>query len=183
MPIDGVVASGGMKYTIVTPIGFIPLSTDASNITVLSSGSTDDGYFTVDLPFTTYFNGIGYNQLFVGTNGYVTFGGGSTVFSSPSSSNPPFNKIMVGTADRSSNGVYYLNSGTSWKLRSNCWTGNSLNGILCGYELECFNSDPKNIRLSIGTSLASGVFGVYTPTTLVAPLSTLSNISYNIKSA
>ena len=62
MPIDGVVASGGMKYTIVTPIGFIPLSTDASNITVLSSGSTDDGYFTVDLPFTTYFNGIGYNQ-------------------------------------------------------------------------------------------------------------------------
>lgn len=46
-------------------------------LSTLFSGDSDDSFVTVSLPFNIQFLGTTYNQLFVGTNGYISFGGGT----------------------------------------------------------------------------------------------------------
>src|SRR5262249_24502679 len=43
-------------------------------------GSFDDGSALVSLPFPLTFYGITYQEMYVGTNGYITFGAGDTNF-------------------------------------------------------------------------------------------------------
>lgn len=48
------------------------------------------------------FDGFLYpNSMYVGSNGYITFGSSSTAYSSLSTTNPAINKIMIDAADRS----------------------------------------------------------------------------------
>ena len=60
----------------------------------------DDGSVNISLPFTWYIAGTGYTSCYVGSNGYITFGGGSSVYSGISSSNPNLPKVCFGGADR-----------------------------------------------------------------------------------
>lgn len=50
-----------------------------------TAGSIDDGYFTINLPsgMLYKFMGTNYTAVYIGTNGYVTFGAGSTIYSVP----------------------------------------------------------------------------------------------------
>ena len=76
--------------------GSIPITVNASvptngttGLTSLFDGNSDDSFVTVSLPFNIQFLGLTYNQLFAGSNGYITFGAGSTTRPSAGSGNGP----------------------------------------------------------------------------------------------
>ncbi len=74
----------------------------------------DDSYVTVPLPFTFYLGGTGYTTAYVGTNSYITFGGAAITYSGLGPTNPPYNKIMIGSADRTCRRIgYYSISGAT----------------------------------------------------------------------
>ena len=76
----------------VTNVGNILLQsvfyeTNIGNLITFPGPSFDDKFATVTLPFSFNFYGISYTQVFVGTNGYLTFGSGDTGFNeSPTNS-------------------------------------------------------------------------------------------------
>lgn len=64
---------------VYTPIsGGTLLANAGAAVSPLTSGSLDDGYWTVPLPFPFLYNTFNQNTIYVCTNGYVTFGSGST---------------------------------------------------------------------------------------------------------
>jgi hypothetical protein len=81
--------------------------------TSLQNSSADDANLSVTIPTFTI-NSTDYTAAFVGSNTYITFGQGSNVFSSISSSNPPLNKIHLGSADNSYQRVASISSGTDY---------------------------------------------------------------------
>ena len=127
------VASGGASYTpsssitlyaqtvrSFTPAAYVTSGTEYTSASANFTGSTDDGYWTFTLPYTIKFNGSSYDTLYVGTNSYITFGSGSTAYSGLSASNPPYNKIMVYAADRSSNSCWFYNGGNTFIIELRC---------------------------------------------------------------
>ena len=88
----------------------------------------DDGSVNISLPFTWYIAGTGYNSCYVGSNGYITFGGGSSVYSGISSSNPNLPKVCFGGADRNVVLIGAINSysGYAGGSQAYCirWEGN-----------------------------------------------------------
>lgn len=77
------------------------------------SGSTDDGYWQVPLPFNVSFLGSSYSDVYVGSNSYITFGNGSILFASLTEANPAYPKIMISAADNSCQTLKVLVSGTT----------------------------------------------------------------------
>lgn len=78
-----------------------------SGFTSAVSNSVDDGSVAISLTGTTTIFGTTYTTAYVGSNGYVTFGGGSSQYSGLSTSSPALNKIFVDAADRSYQAVSY----------------------------------------------------------------------------
>lgn len=76
-------------------------------------GNTDDGYWTLNLPFNITYLGTSYSTIYVGTNHYLTFGSGSTVWSGISITTPNIPKIMWCSADNSVQRIYYGVEGTA----------------------------------------------------------------------
>ena len=105
-----------------------------SNSTLPTIGTTDDGYWTLTLPFNITFNGTTYSTIYVGTNGYITFGGGTTSYSGLGATNPAFNKVMISADDLSCQRIYYGVEGSApnrtYRVR---WEGhNSFSGGILG---------------------------------------------------
>jgi hypothetical protein len=73
----------------------------ASGWVGLINATTDDSFVQVNLPFTFYMAGTGYNSVFVGSNTYITFGAGASIYSGLSISNPSVPKFFFGSADNS----------------------------------------------------------------------------------
>lgn len=144
--------------TTVTSTSYIAPTTTARNTTF---SSVDDSFFQISLPFATTFNGTAYNSIYVGTNSYVTFGGGSTAYSGLSSSNPGFDKIMVDAADRGSPGFYFTSTASSWLLRYEGSSGTSGSPIAIIWEIAASSSSPKRIRVSIKQVAGGGTTGVF----------------------
>lgn len=80
------------------------------------STSADDANISATLQFTFYLNGAQTN-IFPCSNTYITFGTGSTVYSSLSATNPPYPKIMLGSADNSWQRVWSLNTSKYYRIR------------------------------------------------------------------
>jgi hypothetical protein len=80
---------------------------------LIFSGSQDDGWWAVPVPWNVTFCGTNYNTLYVGTNTYITFGDGSTNYSQLNGTNPPFPKIMISSADNSCQRIYYGTEGVA----------------------------------------------------------------------
>ena len=59
------------------------------------------------LTFPTSFNGTAYNSVFIGSNTYITFGGGSNNYSGLSASNPNLPGVHMCAADNSYQKVFY----------------------------------------------------------------------------
>lgn len=85
-----------------------------SGWTGIISGTVDDNFLTINLPFSFRIAGTLYNQCFIGSNTYLTFGGGSGVFSGLSASNPAFPKFMFGAADNSYQRISTVSFGTDF---------------------------------------------------------------------
>jgi hypothetical protein len=72
----------------------------------LQNGNVDDSFVNVPITSTTFF-GTARNTAYVGSNAYITFGNGSSNYSGLSTTNPPFDKFMFNSGDRSYQRVAY----------------------------------------------------------------------------
>ena len=97
-----------------------------------NNGNSDDGFWGIALPFNIRYNGTNYNQIFIGTNSYITFSNGSSEYLNLGPSNPFLPKIMITARDNSAQRLYYGLTGSAptrnLLLR---WEGtNATSGIL-----------------------------------------------------
>lgn len=84
--------------------------------TIPTTGSNDNGYWELTLPFYINYNDSSYNTIYVSTNSYVTFGGGSFQ-AYPSANNPALNKIAISGYDNYVNKLYYGQEGNTFRIR------------------------------------------------------------------
>lgn len=133
-----------------------------------SVGSNDDGYWILNLPFSILFNGSSYSTIYVGTNSYVTFGGGSSTYSSISFSNPALNKILISARDNSCQRLYYGTEGISpnrtyrFRFEGTSSTGGTLGSPNMVYEMIFYEASPNQIDVHVGDNSRISVGGVLT---------------------
>lgn len=158
---------------------FSPLGQLGLQSTIPTSGGVDDGYFTYTLPFAVSFNGANYSTIYVGTNSYVTFGGGSVNYSSLSAANPAYNKIMIDSADRSSNSVWYYSDATSFSIRfeGGCTTAPSTALV---WELQGSIASPSQLKLQIISVCGGGFSTIASPSATLQSISAVASTAYLI---
>ena len=66
---------------------------------IISGGNTDEGYFTTNIPWNVNLNGTLYNNVYVSSNSFISFGGPSI---SGEPTTPETNKILLGTPKNTS---------------------------------------------------------------------------------
>ena len=115
----------------------------------------DDSYWTLTVPWSVQINGGSYNEIHIGSNGYVTFGGGSTT-GFPSASSPAFNKIMVSADDLSCQRIYSDTQGVApnriFIVRyqgHTTWSGGVLGSPTIEYEYHFFENPPARIEIHV----------------------------------
>ena len=127
--------------------------------TAPTSGTNDDGYWTLTLPFNITYLGTSYSTIYVGTNGYILFGGGTNVYANLGASNPPYRKIMISANDNSCQRIYYGVEGSSpnrtyrvrWEGHNN-WNGGTLGFPTMLWEATFYESDPTQIDIQTGVN-------------------------------
>jgi hypothetical protein len=98
-------------------------ATSSTGWTLLVNANADDANALFgSWPFTFNLAGTGYAACYVGSNGYATFGSGTTVFSSLSASNPALPKIFFGSGDLSWQRVYTQTGSNYARFR---WEGHT----------------------------------------------------------
>jgi len=166
---EGSLFATAMSLTVVTES--TPATASVTSITNLllgasaltssttpTVGNNDDGYWTLNLPFNITFLGTSYSTIYVSTNHYVTFGGGSTNYSSLGPSNPNLPKIMWSCADNSVQRIYYGVEGIApnrtYRVRTegNASTVGTLGspGMVC--EWVFYEATPTQIDLQLGAN-------------------------------
>jgi len=121
-------------------------------------GGTDDGYWILTLPFDVQYAGITTNIIYPGTNTYITFTGGSQVYSSISYSNPPLPKIMISVADNSCQRLYYGTEGSSpdrtYRVRYEGYSATSgpVGSPNIVYEAVFYENAPSQIDIHVGAN-------------------------------
>ena len=138
-----------------------------STTTTVSSGNNDDGFFTVPIPFNINYIGLTTNRVYVGTNNYLTFGGGSTQRNSFSNTSPGYRKIMIQSGENSVERIYYGATGSSpnriFRVRSegSVGTGGS-NPSNMIYEASFYEATPNQIDIQTGTlTRTDGFNGIF----------------------
>jgi len=107
-----VVETGAEAATVTSITPSLGSTAGLTASTTPTVGSNDDGYWDISLPFTVNFLGASYTSVFPGTNGYLTFGSGSSVYYLISVTNPNLPKIMWCAKDRSVQRIYHGVEGT-----------------------------------------------------------------------
>lgn len=142
--------------TITTITNTLLGAASLTSSTTPTSGNNDDGFWTLTLPFNVEFIGLTTNIVYPGTNTYITFGGGSSAFSSLSFSNPALRKIMISCADNSCQRLYYGTEGSSpnrtYRIRyeGNDATTGTLGAPGMVYEAVFYENAPSQIDIHIG---------------------------------
>jgi hypothetical protein len=101
-------------YTTETVPAYTTYNLSSSNYTTRSQiGSGDDGYWEIVLPWQVRMTSVSgastslYDKVYVGTNSYLTFGGGSTEYSGLDTVGiVPWAKIMLYASDNSSKNIF-----------------------------------------------------------------------------
>jgi len=157
--------------------------------TGLQNGSVDDAFVTVSLPFNWAINSGLWAVAYVGSNTYITFGAGSSLYASLSSSNPGLNKLMLGAADNSYQRVSSISNtagGQSYvriRYEGNNTTVGTVGSPGIVYECTFFNPSSfgnKNVvEVLVGNhNQTSGQFGVANTATYYASGTIAANKSY-----
>ncbi len=121
-------------------------------------GNNDDGYWTLSLPFSIEYLGTTYSQIYVSTNHYLTFGGGSTVWSGISVLNPNLPKIMWCSSDNSVQRIYYGVEGVApnrtyrVRVEGNASTVGVLGSPGMVNEFTFYENNPSQIDLQVGVN-------------------------------
>jgi hypothetical protein len=145
-------ASASVTEITNTVIG--PASLTVS--TTPTVGSNDDGYWTLNLPFNIEYLGNSYSTIYVGTNHYVTFGGGSSNYVNLNATNPNLPKIMWSCADNSVQRIYYGVEGTSpnrtyrVRVEGAASTGGTVGSPSMVNEYVFYEATPNQIDLQLG---------------------------------
>ena len=121
--ITGLAASGGASVTLNAGVP----TNGLTGLTNLFTGDSDDSFVTVSLPFNIQFLGVTYNQLFVGTNGYISFGTGTgSIPSTGQGNNPAFPHLGFFKGDKR---LLRLDGGvTSAGVYTLVWNGYNFGG-------------------------------------------------------
>jgi hypothetical protein len=137
-------------------------------------GSNDDGYWTLPLPFAITYLGTTHTTLYPSTNFYLTFGGGSTVWSGVSITNPALPKIMWCAKDNSVQRIYYGTEGVApnrrFRIRQEgtSSTGGTVGSPSMVCEWTFYENAPSQIDLQVGVNSAKTTGGGFTTTQLNA---------------
>ena len=138
-----------------------------TSATTPTVGNNDDGYWTLSLPFNITYNGTSYSSIFIGTNSYITFGGGSAEYINMSASVPALPKIMISAADNSAQRIYYGTVGSApnrtYLVR---WEGtNATTGTLGSpnmvWEATFYENAPTRVDIQIGVNAKSDVAAIF----------------------
>lgn len=154
------VATGAETASVSSIASNIVGGSGLSSATLPTVGNNDDGYWTINLPFGINFLGSTYTTVYVGTNHYLTFGNGSTVWSNVSVSSPNLPKIMWCARDNSVQRIYFGVSGSApnrtyiIRLEGNASTSGTLGnpGMVCEYTF--YENAPAQIDLQVGVNNA-----------------------------
>ena len=136
--------------------------------TTPTTGNNDDGFWTLTLPFNISFLGNTYSTIYVGTNHYVTFTSGSTIYSGLGPSTPNLPKIMWSCADNSVQRIYYGVEGTSpnrtyrVRIEGTASTGGTVGSPNMVNEFVFYEATPSQIDLQLGTNARKTVGGGFT---------------------
>lgn len=131
--------------------------------TTPTSGNTDDGFWNLTLPFNITFLNNSYNQIYIGTNSYITFGGGSSSYSGLGQGNPALPKIMISAADNSGQRIYYGTEGTApnrtfrVRFEGTAATGGTVGSPNMVYEAVFYEATPAQIDIQIGVNNRKGI--------------------------
>ena len=154
--------------------------------TGIQNASVDDAFLTIALPFTFYLAGTGYTTTYMGSNSYLTFSAGSTIFSGLSASVPALPKFMFGAADNSYQRVSRFAFGTDYqriRYEGTAATSGVVGSPNIVLEITLFNPNVmggKNVlELLVGNhSRLTGVRNVANASTAYATYTLSQNQSY-----
>ena len=145
----------------------------------LFNSSADDNNIGITIPSFTIAS-TAYTTAFVGSNTYLTFGGGSNNYSGLSASNPAYPKIMMGASDNSYQRLSSLASGTDFvriRYEGTASTGGTAGAPNIVYEATFFNPAKSG-----GLPTVEVLFGSHARTsgaTMIASAST-SYVAFSI---
>jgi hypothetical protein len=131
-------------------------------------GGSDDGFWTLNLPFNISYLGNSYNTVYVGTNHYLTFTAGATNYLSLGPSNPNLPKIMWSCADNSVQRIYYGTAGTApnrtyrIRIEGTASTSGTVGSPNMVNEYVFYEAVPAQIDLQLGTNARKLVGGGFT---------------------
>lgn len=160
--------TGGTPATAsVTNLGNINVGsvTGLTISTTPTVGNSDDGFWTLGIPFNVTYLGTAHNTVYVGTNTYLTFEGGSTIYFGIDADTPNFPKIMVGSADNSVQRIYHGTEGSSPNrtfriiVEGNASTSGTLGNPGMRYQYTFYEATPSRIDLIIGQNNRKTVTG------------------------
>ena len=133
-------------------------STTPTDIAGNTTNPNDDAFWTLNLPFSIEYLGNSYSTIYVSTNHYLTFGGGSFNYTGLGPANPNLPKIMWSCADNSIQRIYYGTEGSApnrtYRVRTegNASTSGTLGspGMVC--EWVFYENNPTQIDLQLGVN-------------------------------
>jgi hypothetical protein len=158
-------ATTGTSNITYNPYGLTGLASSTSN-------AGDDNFWTVNLPWNVNFLGTFYSQVFVGTNSYITFGAGSSAFSSLSGGNPAVPKIMIGAADNSGQRIWFGTVDTAPNRRfiirfeGTAATSGTLGSPNMTVEYQFYESTPNQLdfHIVLNARAGTGINGIFNAT-------------------
>ena len=154
------VATGAESASVTSITASLGSTAGLTVVTTPTTGNSDDGFWNISLPFTVNFLGAPHTTVFPGTNFYLTFGSGSTVWSGVSVSNPNLPKIMWCARDNSVQRIYHGVEGSApnrtyrIRMEGNASTSGTLGspGMVCEYKF--YEASPNQIDLQVGVNNA-----------------------------
>lgn len=133
----------------------------------LPTGSNDDGYWTLTLPFNITFEGVSYSTIYVGTNFYITFGAGRGDYAGLGATSPPVPKIMISAADNSAQRIYYGTEGSApnrtyrVRLEGNNAISGTLGAPTIVYEAVFYENNPTQFDIQVGANSRNTISAVW----------------------
>ena len=130
-------SSGSLTYPQGTVQSITYSEYGAGSMTSFFTGDADDTFFTIPLPTTFNFLGNNYSQVYLGSNGYISFGSGSSVYIDLDYNTPSLPKIHLYPGDRRVTRVYTKTLSNSIRIRVEGYDyGSTLFTSSYTYELE-----------------------------------------------
>ena len=173
-----------LAFGTVAPVLGATTATSYAGWTLDIDESIDDGYSQFGgWPFSLTLNEVAYNEVYIGSNGYLTFGAGSDEYGDIYFANPYLPKLLLGGGDRSYQRVFTKVGPDSVSLR---WEGDYDTGASPGEStrfLEVTFFAPQGaeqfIEVRIGDfANPGGDFGLFTEDTELASGTIEANTSW-----